>query len=124
MVYGYLKASRQKVSNIYFPSPQRPPRRPSKRGTEGPTVHKETVAPTRPPAVPSKKEILVSTSNDDAPRTPDLTDCEDLLRPVQKYKAYHRVEHRRYLKVQRPKPPTFRATILTARIESYLMSGF
>lgn len=63
----------------------------------------------------------VSTKTDDTPKNRDLTDCDDPLRPVQKYMAYY---HQRYLKGQRPKPPTFKETMSTTWPESYLMSGY
>ena len=53
-----------------------------------PVVHNETAVPAPLLAVPMQKEILVSTTTNDAPKTPDLTDFDDPLRSVQKYKAY------------------------------------
>lgn len=49
-----------------------------------PIVHNETAEPILPQAVPLRKKLLVSTTTADAPKTPGLTDCDDLLRPVQK----------------------------------------
>ena len=39
-----------------------------------------------------QKEILVSTTTKEAPKTLDLTDCDDPLRSVQKYEAYFRIQ--------------------------------
>ena len=67
--------------------------------------------------------MLVSTTTNDAPKTPDLTDCDDPLRSVQKYKAYFWIEIQRYQEGLRPKPPTFKATISAIWLESFLLSG-
>ena len=76
-----------------------------------PVVPNETPVPTPLLPVPMQKAIIVSTTTNDAPKTPDLTDCDDPLRSVQKYKAYFRIEIQRYQEGLRPKPPKFKATI-------------
>ena len=63
-----------------------------------PVVHNETAetsVPTPFLPVPMKEDMLVSTTTNDAPKTPGFTDCDDPLRSVQKYKAYFRVEIQR-----------------------------
>ena len=79
--------------------------------------------PVQQKPVALQKELLVNTAVDDAPKTPALTDCPDPLVPVQKYKAYFRVESQRYKSGQRPPPLTFKATMQTEWLESYLLSG-
>lgn len=91
--------------------------------TATPTIHNETAELTRPQAVPLQKEMLGSTTTENSSKMPDLTDCIDPLRPVQKYKAYFHVEYQRYKEGQRPMPPNFKATMSTTWIENYLMSG-
>ena len=76
-----------------------------------PVVHNDTQVPAPLLPVPMQKEMLVSTTTNEAPKTPDLTDCDDPLRSVQKYKAYFRIEIQRYQEGLRRKPPTFKATI-------------
>lgn len=88
-----------------------------------PNIQNEMAVKTRPPAVPLKNEMIVSTMTEDVTKTLDLTDCEDPFRPVQKYNSYYRVEQMRYKEGQRPIPSTFQMTISTTRLESYLMSG-
>lgn len=87
------------------------------------TAHNEKALQTRPKAVHLQKEIIVSTTTDDAPRTPDLTGCDDPLGPVQRYKASYHVEQQRYREGQRHKPPTSKEAMPTTRLESYLMTG-
>ena len=70
-----------------------------------PVVPIKTTVPTPLPAVPLQKELLVSTSTDDAPKAPDLTKCENPMKVVQKYKAYFRIQNQRYQEGMRPKPP-------------------
>ena len=73
--------------------------------------------------MPLQKEMLINTAVDDAPKTPALTDCADPLVPVQKYKAYQRIELQRYYAGQRPPPPTLKATIRSDWLESFFLSG-
>ena len=86
-------------------------------------VQIETTVTTLPPSVPLQKEMLVSTTTNDAPKTPDLTACADPLRTVQKYKAYFRIEIQRFREGLRPKPPTFEATISAVWLEPFLLGG-
>ena len=68
-----------------------------KSAVEGiPVVQNETAVPAPLLAVPMQKDMLVSTTTNDAPKTPYLTDCDDPLRSVQKYKAYFRIQIQRY----------------------------
>lgn len=73
--------------------------------------------------MPLRKELLVSTSTDDAPKTPALTDFPNRLVYVQKYDSYHRVEQQRYNDGQRPPPPSFKLKISPTWLESYFVSG-
>ena len=70
-----------------------------------------------------QKETLVSPTTNDVPNTPDLTDCDDPLRSVQKNKTYFQVQIQRYLEGLRPKPSTFKAIISAIWLESFLLSG-
>ena len=74
-------------------------------------VPTKTTVPTPLPAVPMQKEMLVSTTTNEAPKTPDVTKCDDPLKVVHKYKAYFRIESQRYQEGLRPKPSTFKATM-------------
>lgn len=40
--------------------------------------------------------MFLITQTDEALRTPDPTNCEDPLHPIQIYKAYYRVQQQRY----------------------------
>ena len=60
---------------------------------------------------------------DDAPKTRAITTYSDTLVPVQKYKTYHLVALQQYNAGQRPPPLTFKATIPTEWLESFLLSG-
>ena len=70
-----------------------------------------------------QKELLVNTAIYDAPKTRAMKAYPDTLVPVQKYKVYHRVALQQYNAGQRPPPLTFKATIPTEWLESFLMSG-
>ena len=70
-----------------------------------PVVPTKTTVPTLLPDVPFQKEMLVSTTTNDAPKTPDVTKCDDPLKVVQRYKAYFRIESQRYQEGLRPKTP-------------------
>ena len=50
-----------------------------------PFVPIKTTVPTSLPAVPLQKEMLVSTTTNDAPKAPDVTKCDDPLKVVHKY---------------------------------------
>lgn len=57
------------------------------------------------------------------PKTRAQTDFPDPLVLFHKYKAYHQVKKQRYNEGQRPSPHTFRATIPSTWLKSYLSVG-